>query len=182
MVQSPSEANLFSASQEIPRILWNPNVHYRIHKCSPPVPILSQLDPVHAPTSHLLKTHLIIIFPSKPGSPKWSLSHKFLHQTLYKFLPSPIRAKCPANLILLCFIIHIIFGEEQMIQALFEISETTHPTAQNNIPENIIPNECPLCTKKKYDLGIFFRIPLHEISEVCESLFGKQISRAMCEV
>jgi len=53
MKQSPSWAtNRFSASQEIPHILWDLKVHYDIHKCPPPVPVLRQLDPVHTTTSH----------------------------------------------------------------------------------------------------------------------------------
>ena len=93
MQQSRSwEASRFSASQEIPLILWNPRVHYRTHKYPPPVPILSQLDPVHTPTSHFLKIRLIIILPFMPGSSKWSLSLRFPHQN--HVITSPLLYTC----------------------------------------------------------------------------------------
>jgi hypothetical protein len=44
------EANGRSASQEIPRLLWNPKFHYRFHKGLPLVPVLSRASSPHLPT------------------------------------------------------------------------------------------------------------------------------------
>ena len=90
MVQRPYwEANWFAASQEIRRISRNPKVHYRTHKRPPPVSILGQPNPVHIPTSHLLKIRPNIIHPSTPRSPQWSPSLRFPHQDPYTPSPHP---------------------------------------------------------------------------------------------
>ena len=66
--------------KKFPAFLWNPKVQYRTHKRPPPVPILGQPNPIHIPTSHLLKIHPNIIYPSTPRSPQWSLSVRFPRQ------------------------------------------------------------------------------------------------------
>jgi hypothetical protein len=103
---------VFTPSQEIPRILWNQKVLYRTHKCPPPVPILRQLHPVPTTPSNLLKIHLKIIFLSTSGTPQRPLCLRFTYQ--HPVHPSllPIRATCPAHLILLDVTTRTILGKE----------------------------------------------------------------------
>ena len=104
-----SQANRFSASQEIPRILWNPKFHHRIYNCPPPVPILSQINLAHAPTSLFFKVPFKYYFPIYAWVSQATLFSRFL---LYTTLLSAIHDTCPAHLILLYLITRKIPGKE----------------------------------------------------------------------
>jgi hypothetical protein len=74
-----------AATQELPSILWNPKVHYRVHKSPPLFPILSQIDPIHIILSYLCKIHFNIVHPPTSWSSQWSLS--YYHEILP---PNPV--------------------------------------------------------------------------------------------
>ena len=142
MVQSPSwEANWSAASQEIPRISRNPKVHYRTHKRPPPVSILAQPNPIHIPTSHLLKIHPNIIHTSTPRSPQWSPSLQFPQQdpihppllTHTRHMPSPTHSSFSLVIIIIIIIVITVLLIAFMQCICNYAPETNHASRLYNV-------------------------------------------------
>ena len=88
--KSPSwEANSYSASQEVPRILWNPKVYHRIYNSPPTVPIPNHINPVHTYLSTSWRSILILSAHLQFGFPSGLLPSGLPTNTLCTILLSP---------------------------------------------------------------------------------------------
>jgi hypothetical protein len=54
----PGEDANCASTEEIASILWNPQVHHRVHKSPPLFPVLSQINLVQTTPSYLSNIHL----------------------------------------------------------------------------------------------------------------------------
>jgi hypothetical protein len=110
---SPSwEANRFAVSQEFPCILWNPKVHYRIHKCPPTISILSQLSQSISPYLTSLRSALMLFSHLRLGLPSCLCPSGSPTKTLHTTLPSRIRGTFTNHIIIVDLITRTIVGKE----------------------------------------------------------------------
>ena len=138
---SPSwEANRFLASEEIPRILWNPMVQHRIHKCSRPIPIPSQLDPVHIPHPTSWRSILIVSSRLRLGLPSGLFPLGFPTKILYTHFLSPTRATYPTYRIFLVLITRKILREENWSLSSSLCSFLHSPVTSSLLVPNILLN------------------------------------------
>jgi hypothetical protein len=84
--------------KKYPAFLWNPNVHYHVHKSPPLDPILSQLNPVHPIDPTLPK--VVILLPTCRFS-HWYLPFGPCNQNPVNTSPLPHVCHMSCHLILL---------------------------------------------------------------------------------
>ena len=74
---------------EIPNLLCNPNIHYRVHKSSPLELSVNQINPAHISRTYLLISILLLSFNLLLGLVRGGLVSLYFQTTiLLEFIPS----------------------------------------------------------------------------------------------
>ena len=105
-------------------ILWNTNVHYRVHNRRSPLPILIQINPIHVFPFHMLKIHLPLtsssgVFVQLP--PPKPVCISLLPHTCH--LPSPPRSHLRDRL-------NNVYSKQTMKLLILQSSVTSSTWAQ----------------------------------------------------
>jgi hypothetical protein len=96
----PVEADSRSAGQEIPRILYNPKVHYRTDEST--TGSYTEMIPAYVYTlgHDFLSIYFSIVLPSTPRSSNWSLPFGFSSKSFERISHTHMHATCCAHLTL----------------------------------------------------------------------------------
>ena len=128
----------WSASQPVPRILWNLRVHYREHNSPPVIHTLKQINPVQVLSSCYLNTYTSNVVPSMPRSYKWNVSP-----------PEPyahFSVTCPAHVFILEY---KLWNSAQYTLLLLPAYQTMGPNVFRSTPFSSGHNSLPFTGEKK---------------------------------
>jgi hypothetical protein len=93
MEQRPSsEANSHLDNKEVPHLLWNPQIYYRVHKSPTLVPILNQMNPIHSMLIYFFKIHLFYYTSIYACASVVISSIQRLGPNVYIYIIAPMRA------------------------------------------------------------------------------------------
>jgi hypothetical protein len=156
MEQRPSwGANSHSASQEIPRLLWNPKVHCYVHKNPSLVLLLNQMNPVHTLPPKLPKANSNIILQSTRRSFEWSLLFRFSNRNFVCISHVPHACYMPAILVFDFITLIKLDGSVQFITLLIMQSSPAsrhfHPLGSKYSPQHLVP-EYPSAWDTKFHI------------------------------